>query len=506
MLNKNDLVSVLIGSLLVSAATVATVGQEVELTTHASIRHLLQKDVDLVAWIDLEKLDEKEMATIAEMTGTAFKEPIGMLRAIRETVAPFSAHRIYLIARVGNGLIIGDQTAVVAAIPSDRPEEVIGGLKQIPAMSEYSWRIERGVVLIAATEQGVEAWQDSQGAEPSEQLIGGIESCRGHHGLAFAPEAFAPESRWTQTLSGLAQDKDQVKARLAIALTRLQRTTVYQDPKSRLLVASALFENASAAREAAAAANEGIGADLKQGADFQLFVASKETVTVPEQSQRTHVPDMLRRIREAAQRTNSMNNIRQLMLAMHNFESNYRSFPPQALSNKEGQKLLSWRVMILPFLEEGELYKQFKLDEPWDSPHNIELAKKMPAVFVSPDGRPAEQREKALTRYVAVLTRDSVMGHPGDPLDFPEIEDGTSNTLLLVEANPDHAVVWTKPDDLVVDVNDPLSGIVEPGQEEFFGSMMDGSVSAFPATISNEIFNAMVTFAGGEIPESPPGR
>ena len=79
-----------------------------------------------------------------------------------------------------------------------------------------------------------------------------------------------------------------------------------------------------------------------------------------------------------------MNNMKQICLAMLNYEATYQSFPPAAIE-KDGKPLLSWRVAILPFLEEDALYKQFHLDEPWDSPHNLEVAKKMPSVFQSPD-------------------------------------------------------------------------------------------------------------------------
>src|SRR5207249_2796575 len=82
--------------------------------------------------------------------------------------------------------------------------------------------------------------------------------------------------------------------------------------------------------------------------------------------------------RIAGRRTVSQNNLKQIGLAMHNYHDTYRHFPPQALTDKNGKPLLSWRVAVLPFIEQDNLYRQFKLDEPWDSEHNRKLLERMP--------------------------------------------------------------------------------------------------------------------------------
>ena len=87
--------------------------------------------------------------------------------------------------------------------------------------------------------------------------------------------------------------------------------------------------------------------------------------------------------REAARRAQCTNNIKQIMLAMHNYLSANNSFP-RDITDKDGKPLLSWRVAILPYIEQAELYNKFKLDEPWDSPHNKELLKEMPPTFLCP--------------------------------------------------------------------------------------------------------------------------
>src|SRR5690606_26090491 len=92
---------------------------------------------------------------------------------------------------------------------------------------------------------------------------------------------------------------------------------------------------------------------------------------------------MIAHARLSAQRSNSMNNLKQIMLAIHNYHDTHGKIP-QDIRDEEGNLLLSWRVQILPFIEQQALYQQFKLDEPWDSEHNLPLSKVMPRPYVSP--------------------------------------------------------------------------------------------------------------------------
>src|SRR5438477_2970944 len=88
--------------------------------------------------------------------------------------------------------------------------------------------------------------------------------------------------------------------------------------------------------------------------------------------------------REAARRAQCVHNLKQIGLAMHNYRSANDAFPMPAITDKNGKPLLSWRVAILPFIEQGELYNKFHTDEPWDSPHNKALLKEMPPTYLCP--------------------------------------------------------------------------------------------------------------------------
>ena len=198
--------------------------------------------------------------------------------------------------------------------------------------------------------------------------------------------------------------------------------------------------------------------------------------------------------REAARRMSSQNNIKQLMLAMLNYESVYRNFPIRATKSKDGKQLLSWRVAILPYVEEAVLYQEFHLDEPWDSPHNIKLIPRMPATFK----HPSSQAEPGHTVYLAPYREDTVWN-----LEKPKmgtITDGTSNTLAIVEVQDEHAVPWTKPDDLDLNELANLSFLRGP---TFQAGYFDGSVRALSKTIDKAILEALITSQGGEVVDVP---
>jgi hypothetical protein len=196
----------------------------------------------------------------------------------------------------------------------------------------------------------------------------------------------------------------------------------------------------------------------------------------------TAIMPMLAKMREAASRTESTNNLKQLALAMHNYHSVYKSFPSQADYGKGKKPLLSWRVHLLPYVGQAPLYNQFKLDEPWDSPTNKPLIAKMPAVFRSPQSKNVEPGK---TTYL-------VPAGPGLIFDGPkktkimQIADGTSNTIMIVDADDSRAVWWTQPEDYKVDCKKPKSGLIRPGARGFLAAFADGSVRFMAGSIRDE--------------------
>jgi prepilin-type processing-associated H-X9-DG protein len=174
--------------------------------------------------------------------------------------------------------------------------------------------------------------------------------------------------------------------------------------------------------------------------------------------------------RAAAQRAQSTNNLKQLALAMHIYHDANKAFPPAATS-KGGKSLLSWRVQILPYIEQNDLYNEFHHDEPWDSDHNKKLIEKMPKLYASP----AIDLKPGMTTYL-VPTGKGMVFNGDQKTGIAQIRDGTSNTIMIVEADADKAVEWTRPDDLPIDLDKPMAGLGHVYKGGFNAAFCDGSV------------------------------
>lgn len=206
----------------------------------------------------------------------------------------------------------------------------------------------------------------------------------------------------------------------------------------------------------------------------------------------------VQKVREAAQRASSTNNLKQIGLAMHNYHTTYNGFPAAAICDKKtGKPLLSWRVSILPFIEEEVLYKQFKLDEPWDSEHNLKPAKNMPKIYFHPKAnKPGDDK----THYRLFFGKGAAF-ELNKISSIANIADGTSNTIMVVEA--EDPVVWTNPIDLAFDPTKALPKMLSI-DGKFSAAYCDGSVRTFKMPIDPEIFKLLIQRNDGKlIPEVP---
>ncbi len=201
--------------------------------------------------------------------------------------------------------------------------------------------------------------------------------------------------------------------------------------------------------------------------------------------------------REAARRMSSLNNLKQIALATHNYHDTFNRFPDQGAKAKDGKPLLSWRVHLLPFMEGSELYDKFHLDEPWDSEHNKKLIDQMPAVYRAPGSRLTNK-----THYLAPLG-EGVGFESGEKIGFASITDGTSNTIMVVEASEERAVIWTKPDDYEIDLENPTKGLTGLRPGGFQVALFDGSVRFISQNVDAATLKAMFTRAGGEVYKAP---
>lgn len=202
--------------------------------------------------------------------------------------------------------------------------------------------------------------------------------------------------------------------------------------------------------------------------------------------------------REAARRNTSINNMKQIMLALLNSESAHGHYPAHASYDEDGKPLLSWRVHILPFIEESRLYEQFHLDEPWDSEHNQALISKMPGVYLDPSSSLSPEMGK--THYLGVQGEHRAFSGTKQGRRLREITDGTSNTIMVLQVNEKNTVPWTKPEDWQPDDKDPLHGLSGSMHPGIFGAAYcDGSVRSISEQIDVTTFKHLLTIDGGEI-------
>ncbi|MBO0700542.1 MAG: DUF1559 domain-containing protein [Zavarzinella sp.] len=176
------------------------------------------------------------------------------------------------------------------------------------------------------------------------------------------------------------------------------------------------------------------------------------------------------------------NNLKQIALAWHNHEAVHGHFPSNEM-DKKGKALLSWRVQILPYIEELPLYQKFKLGEPWDS-ENKKLIDQMPKLFAPVRGK----AEAGMTFYQSFAGEKALL-KPGRKVKTAAITDGLSATFMVAEAAK--PVTWTKPDDLVFDGNEvPKLGGMFDGK--FHAAFCDGSVRRFKKGLDPDLLKLLI--------------
>lgn len=214
-------------------------------------------------------------------------------------------------------------------------------------------------------------------------------------------------------------------------------------------------------------------------ASFVWMVESREGRNLAEAISMLVSPD-------AANEAIAKNRLKQILVAMHNYHDVHKRLPPAFSADKDGKPMLSWRVQILPYLEQEHLYDRFRLDEPWDSEHNKKLIPLMPDVFASPGSKAGAGK----TNFLTIRHVDSAF--PGSKgLPMREFTDGMSNTVAVVEAHDRSAVSWTKPDDF--EINDmtraaSLTGLRKGG---ILAALVDGSVQKVKPDLDEETFGQL---------------
>jgi len=216
----------------------------------------------------------------------------------------------------------------------------------------------------------------------------------------------------------------------------------------------------------------------------------------------------------ASRRSQCRYQLMQIGIALHNYHDAYGTFPPAYIADAQGRPMHSWRVLILPYVEEKSLYDRYDFSEPWDGPNNSKLAAEIPRIYRCPsDTRSISSTD---TSYLAVVG-DGTIWKGAKAVSLADVKDGSSNTLLVVESHG-AGINWMEPRDLhtlqmPATVN-PLNGqgicschnhkSNDRGRGECVQVLIaDGSVRALENDTPSKTINALLTIAGGETVEFP---
>ncbi|MCL2119015.1 MAG: DUF1559 domain-containing protein [Planctomycetaceae bacterium] len=203
--------------------------------------------------------------------------------------------------------------------------------------------------------------------------------------------------------------------------------------------------------------------------------------------------------RGAATRMQCTNNIKQIGLALHYHHDSQRTFPPVMTADANGKPLHSWRVLLLPYLEQTALYEQIRLNEPWDSEYNKQFHNRVPSVYQCPD---AKGDMTGMTSYSVVVGKECLFDEPNAKKTFAQIIDGTSNMIAIVERKT--PVCWMDPTQEITfekaceGINVSAGGLGSPHRGGMNVGLFDGSVHFLSDGIPASVLRALLTCAGGE--------
>jgi prepilin-type N-terminal cleavage/methylation domain-containing protein len=202
-----------------------------------------------------------------------------------------------------------------------------------------------------------------------------------------------------------------------------------------------------------------------------------------------------RSAREPARRSQCKNNLKQIGLALHNYADEYGSLPPAYTVDESGNRLHSWRMLILPYVDSLPLYHQLDLSKPWDDPANAQAC----GTFrVHAYSCPSANLEPNMTTYLAVAVPNGCF-FKNKPREFAEITDDKGNTLMVIEVPAEKAVPWMSPndaDEALILAFGPESKL--PHSDGVHSLCVDGSVRFLPADMPASERRAQITIAGNE--------
>lgn len=191
--------------------------------------------------------------------------------------------------------------------------------------------------------------------------------------------------------------------------------------------------------------------------------------------------------RDAARTACSQCHLKQMVLALHNYHDNEGAFPPVYLADEEGRPMHSWRVLILPYIEQCVLYDRYDFNRPWNDPHNLQLAGEMPSTFRS--GFSEEEWAQGLTPYLAITGPDTAL-RESTGRTLSELGGEVKHKLAVLEYYS-QPVLWTELVDITPQrILAEYSQIMDNRQKGINVMVMDGPITFVPADAPPEDLEA----------------
>ena len=488
----------------------------------ATIESLASKDLLAVAYVDAKSVDVEaclDWATQQEFVpaeaASEMNHMTGMAQELLRQATKAGADHVITLVHQQDLMMQGPPLIVISIAEGHEPEKTIRSLRRtlgLLPIPDFELEVWNNAILGGSAQQIAKAkartpikrphlataWKKFGGHDAGAMIVASPDTRRVLRELL--PKFDAP----FETVTGKMIADNLISLGLSLDLPKdVGAEIVIQSTDER---AAAAFHSAMIKLKELLVASDGEYRALVPPAGLAAINAVEPELVGrdvvmdlgPLLSDKTKLMELLAPARKSAQQTHRSNDLRQIILAMHNYESAYKSFPAYANFDEDGKPLLSWRVHVLPFLEQGALYKQFKLDEPWDSPHNIKLVEKMPVCFADPSMGLADLNKAGKTRYLVPRT-EGTMFHKVEGITFGDITDGSSNTIAIVSVKPAKAVIWTKPVDWEVDLENPAVDLIGDGNAAVV-ARADGSTFTIESDMKTEKLKALLTVSGGETP------
>jgi len=476
-----------------------------------SIESFIGQDVCLTVEVDITSLDlTANQALLEKLSGKKFPPELAVsIRDLVDALMQAGVEKGYLIATVGsigdmlwrlqlNGGLNGISPLLV--LPCKKPDQVQAALEtfaQKQGQTTSSLKIQK---LLAANEDGRSfvlignsepAKRATQTAQPQRDALKETQIAKNHltHKVIFSLPA---ETR--RDLIDLWPDKMPPTFPVAIsprAMVQDIRWIVASadlPPEPALQIQIKIFSKEAVQRvQNAISTSLALAGPIKQ--HVQMTTADKiltlDVATEP-------LLALLAAAPSTARAQQKMNSLKQIGLATHNYHALHGHLPPRCFTDPAGKPLQSWRVAILPLIEQQAVYAAFNLKEPWNAAFNQEVAATLIPLYANVTS------EATKTTFRAPVMKGSLWEGDGPPRKFRNITDGLSNTIAVIDAPDSAATAWANPEPWVISDENPVSDVFGD-RETATALMLDGSVrNLTKSRMTNEKLKAMLTIAGGE--------